>query len=176
MCQKTAIGMARAITARGGTGRPLRLKGLPWKGSAIQKSLLLSSCSERTAVGAAVSGILPTDVAHTVTTWNRTPVGQNTIGSTTWSCILTECNYSPLLNSSYGFTVAQWTLWLLIDNLISSESSLSSLVGVDLIPPFLARGHPERLSDKSRVRMELPSVKQRYVGCGLKWPYLRWEA
>lgn len=38
-----------------------------------------------------------------------------------------------------------WTATMYLSN---SESSLSSLVGVDLTPLFLARGHPDRLGEK----------------------------
>jgi len=39
-------------------------------------------------------------------------------------------------------------------NLSSSESSLSSLVGVVFKPPFLARGHPDRLRTRKAKHMD----------------------
>ncbi len=65
--------MSRAITARGWTGRALGLEGLPGEGSAIKETFLLPTCCKWTAIGTAVGGILPTDVAQTVTARNWTP-------------------------------------------------------------------------------------------------------
>lgn len=64
--EEASISMSRAITAWGGTGWPLCLKGLPVEGSAIQETLLLSAGCQRTPIGATVSGVLPTDVAEAV--------------------------------------------------------------------------------------------------------------
>lgn len=47
---------------------------------------------------------------------------------------------------SWGFSLQRAT----VAHLNSSESSLSSLVGVHLTPPFLARGHPDRLAERDR--------------------------
>ena len=73
MCQETAISVARAITAWCWTSWTFRLEGLPGEGSAVKKTLLLPACCQWTAIGTAVSGIFPTDVAQTVTARNRTP-------------------------------------------------------------------------------------------------------
>lgn len=63
MCQETAVCMTRAVAAWRWAGRALGLESLPGEGSAIKKALLLAACCQRTAVGTAVGGVLPTDVA-----------------------------------------------------------------------------------------------------------------
>lgn len=71
--QETAISVAGAVAAWRRAGWALSLEGLPGEGCAIEKTLLLPTCCQRTAVGTAMCGILPTDVAQTVTAWDRTP-------------------------------------------------------------------------------------------------------
>lgn len=73
MCQETAVSMARTVTAWSRAGGALGLESFPGEGGAIEETLLLSACSQRTAIGAAVGGVLPTDVAQTVTARNWTP-------------------------------------------------------------------------------------------------------
>lgn len=71
--QETTISMSRAITARCWAGWALSFKGLPGERSAVKQTFLLAPCCKWTPVGTAVGGILPTDVAQTVTAWNWTP-------------------------------------------------------------------------------------------------------
>lgn len=63
MCQETAVSMTRPIAAWCGAGRALGLEGFPGEGGAIKETLLLAACCQWTAIGTAVGGILPTDVA-----------------------------------------------------------------------------------------------------------------
>lgn len=85
MCQETAVSVARAVAAWRRAGRAFGLEGLPGEGSAIKKSFFLPTCCQRTAIGTAVSGILPTDVAQTVTARNWTPgERQKTLVSHCW--------------------------------------------------------------------------------------------
>lgn len=79
VCQKTPICMTRAIAARCWTGRALALESLPGEGSAVQKTLLLSTRCQRTAISTAVGGVLPADVPKTVTARDGTPL-HNTRG------------------------------------------------------------------------------------------------
>ena len=71
MGEKAAVGVARPITSRRGTGGALGLKGLPGKGGAVQHALLLALGSQWASVSAAVGGVLPADVAHAVAAWHR---------------------------------------------------------------------------------------------------------
>ena len=73
MRQETAISVSGAITAWCWAGWALSLEGLPGEGGAIQQAFLLAARCQRTAVGTAVGGVLPTDVAQTVTARNWTP-------------------------------------------------------------------------------------------------------
>lgn len=73
MCQEAAVSVARAIAARRRARRALILEGLPGEGSAIKETFLLPAGCQRTAVGTAVRGVLPADVAQTVTAGNWTP-------------------------------------------------------------------------------------------------------
>lgn len=66
MCEEASIGVSGAIAARGGAGGPLCLEGLPVEGRAVQETLFLPAGRQRTPVGAAVRGVLPTDVAQAV--------------------------------------------------------------------------------------------------------------
>lgn len=66
VCEEAAISVSGAITAGGGAGGPLCLEGLPVEGRAVQETLFLSAGRQRTPVGAAVRGVLPTDVAQAV--------------------------------------------------------------------------------------------------------------
>lgn len=75
MREEAPVGMSRAVTTRGGTRRPLRLEGLPVEGRAVQETLLLSAGCQRAPVGAAVGGVLPTDVAQAVAAWHRASFG-----------------------------------------------------------------------------------------------------
>lgn len=75
MGEEASVGMSGAITAWSGTGWPLCLEGLPVEGCAIQETLLLSSGRQRTPIGAAVCGILPTDVAQAVAARHRASTG-----------------------------------------------------------------------------------------------------
>lgn len=75
MCQETAVSVSGAVAARRRAGRTLGFEGLPGERRSVQKPLLLAACCQRAAVGTAVGGVLPTDVAQTVTTRNWTPDG-----------------------------------------------------------------------------------------------------
>lgn len=66
MREKTPVGVPGAVTPGGGAGGTLGLEGLPVEGRPVQEALLLSAGRQRTPVGAAVRGVLPTDVAQTV--------------------------------------------------------------------------------------------------------------
>lgn len=63
MCQEAAVSVSGAVAARRRAGRALGLEGLPGEGGAVKKTLLLPTCCQRTAIGTAVGGVLPTDVA-----------------------------------------------------------------------------------------------------------------
>lgn len=73
VCKETAVSMARAIAAWCRAGGALALEGLPGERSAVKKTFLLPACCQWTAIGTAVGGILPTDVAQTITARNWTP-------------------------------------------------------------------------------------------------------
>ena len=73
VCQETAVSMARAVTAWRRAGGPFSLEGLPGEGRAVKKTFLLPTCRQGTTIGTAVSGVLSTDVAQTVTARNWTP-------------------------------------------------------------------------------------------------------
>lgn len=75
MCEEASVSVSGAVTTRGGTGRPLCLEGLPVEGCAIQETLLLSAGRQRTAVGATVCGVLPTDVTQAVAARHRASAG-----------------------------------------------------------------------------------------------------
>lgn len=83
MCQETAVSVTRAVTSWRRASRAIALKGLPGEGSAVKKPLLLPACCQWTAVGTAVSGVLSTNVAQTVTARNRTPT-ESIILNYTW--------------------------------------------------------------------------------------------
>lgn len=67
MCEEAPIGVSRAVTAGGGTCRPLCLEGLPVEGGPVKEPLLLSAGRQRTAICTAVRGVLSADVTQTVT-------------------------------------------------------------------------------------------------------------
>lgn len=73
MCQEAAVGVAGTITAWRWAGRAFCLEGLPGKRSTIEKTFLLPAGCQRTAVGTAVGGVLPADVAQAITARNGTP-------------------------------------------------------------------------------------------------------
>lgn len=73
VCQEAAVSVTGAVAAWRRAGRALGLEGLPGEGGAIKETLLLAACCQRTAVSTAVGGVLPTDVAQTVTAGNWTP-------------------------------------------------------------------------------------------------------
>lgn len=73
MCQEAAISVAGAVAAWCRAGRALGLECLPGEGGAVKKTFLLPAGRQWTAVGTAVGGVLPTDVAQTVTARNWTP-------------------------------------------------------------------------------------------------------
>lgn len=73
MRQETAVGVARAVAAWRRASWALGLEGLPGEGGAVQETLLLPAGCQRAAVGTAVGGVFPADVAQTVTAGNRTP-------------------------------------------------------------------------------------------------------
>lgn len=74
-------------------------------------------------------------------------------------------HYSRMVQINWGISLwflKSWTLTghfpppLVVDPCfcthLSSGSSFSSLVGVTLIPPFLARGQPDKLKEAHRIR------------------------
>lgn len=73
VCEEAAVGVSRAVAARRGAGGTLGLEGLPGEGRTVEEPLLLAAGSQRAAVGAAVGGVLPTDVAQAVAARNWTP-------------------------------------------------------------------------------------------------------
>ena len=82
--QEAAVGVTGAVAARRGAGRSFSLEGLPGKRRPVQEPLLLAARCQRTAVGAAVGGVLPTDVTQTVAAWNRTPGDKQEAPSDGW--------------------------------------------------------------------------------------------
>lgn len=81
MRQEAAVSVTGAVAARRRAGGTLGLEGLPGERRPVQKPLLLTACCQRTAVGTAVGGVLPTDVAQTVTARNWTPAGGGGVSS-----------------------------------------------------------------------------------------------
>ena len=73
--EEAPVGVSRAVAARRGAGGALGLEGLPVEGGPVQDALLLAPRGQRAAVGAAVRGVLPADVAKAVTAWHRAPAG-----------------------------------------------------------------------------------------------------
>jgi len=71
--EEAAVGVSGAVTPGRGAGGALRLEGLPGEGCSVQEPLLLPPRRQRAAIGAAVCGILPADVAQAVTAGDRAP-------------------------------------------------------------------------------------------------------
>ena len=73
--EEAAVGVSGAVAAGRGAGGALRLEGLPGEGRPIQEPLLLTPRRQRAAIGAAVGGVLPADVAQAVAAGHRAPGG-----------------------------------------------------------------------------------------------------
>lgn len=58
----------------------------------------------------------------------------------------------PQVPSSYGLFPPSLVVNFCFYTHLSSGSSFSSLVGVTLIPPFLARGQPDKLKEAHRIK------------------------
>lgn len=81
MREKAPVGVPGAVAAGGGAGGPLGLEGLPVEGRPVQEALLLPAGGQRTPVGAAVRGVLPTDVAQAVAARHGASAGEGDGGT-----------------------------------------------------------------------------------------------
>ena len=73
--EEAPVGVSRAVAARRGAGGALGLEGLPVEGGPVQDALLLAPRGQRAAVGAAVRGVLPADVAQAIAAGHGAPGG-----------------------------------------------------------------------------------------------------